>query len=104
MKNLLLLLIVFGMISCNDASMTGASPEAKAALEFKEGGEKIPWVKIEDLEYLVKKEPRKVIVDAYTAWCGPCKMMDRNTFTDKNVINKIGKNFFGVNIPATIIL
>ena len=100
MKNLLLLLCVFAMISCNDASMADSSPEAKAALSFKEGGDKIPWVKIEDLEFLVKKEPRKVIVDAYTAWCGPCKMMDKNTFTDQNVINNMGKNFYAVKFDA----
>lgn len=36
------------------------------------------------------RQKRKVIfVDAYTTWCGPCKMMNRNTFPD----NKVGALF-----------
>ena len=65
-----------------------------------ESYEEIPWVNISDVEKLVKKNPKKVLVDVYTPWCGPCKMMDRNTFTDETVINTIGKNFYPVKFNA----
>ena len=27
-----------------------------------------------------KKEPKKIFMDVYTDWCGPCKLLDKNTF------------------------
>lgn len=32
-----------------------------------------------------KKENKLVFLDAYTTWCGPCKMLERNVFTQKEV-------------------
>jgi thiol-disulfide isomerase/thioredoxin len=40
-----------------------------------------------------KKERRLVFVDAYTTWCGPCKLMARNTFTDAEVGSFHNQNF-----------
>ena len=40
-----------------------------------------------------KKERRLIFVDAYTVWCGPCKMMSRNTFTDEQVGEFFNQNF-----------
>jgi thioredoxin-related protein len=34
-----------------------------------------------------------IFVDAYTDWCGWCKVMDKQTFTDKAIIDYINKNF-----------
>ena len=39
-------------------------------------------------------------MDVYTTWCGPCKMMMRNTFTNKDVINYVNKNFYAVKFDA----
>lgn len=32
-----------------------------------------------------KKENKYIMVDSYTTWCGPCKWMSENTFTDAEV-------------------
>ena len=61
---------------------------------------KINWLSIEEVEVLQQKEPRKVLIDVYTTWCGPCKMMMRNTFTNKDVINYVNKNFYAVKFDA----
>lgn len=34
-----------------------------------------------------------IFVDAYTTWCGPCKWMAKNTFTDKSVGEFYNENF-----------
>ena len=60
----------------------------------------IPWVSMSEVEGLVKKNPKKILVDVYTPWCGPCKMMDRNTFTNSDIINQVGKNFYAVKFNA----
>lgn len=36
---------------------------------------------------------KKVFIDVYTTWCGPCKMLDANTFSDP-VIKKLLAEYF----------
>ena len=60
----------------------------------------INWMSIEEAVAAQKKEPRKVMIDVYTEWCGPCKMMMKNTFTNADVINYINKNYYAVKFNA----
>jgi thioredoxin-related protein len=60
----------------------------------------IKWMTIEEVEVAQKKQPRKVIMDVYTSWCGPCKMMMQNTFSNADVINYINKNYYAVKFDA----
>jgi uncharacterized protein YyaL (SSP411 family) len=55
-------------------------------IEFQNG----TW---EDVLQKAKKENKPVFVDAYTTWCGPCKWMSKNTFTQKEVGDYINNNF-----------
>jgi len=57
--------------------------------------QKIGFIK-EDLAKAKAKaaeENKLIFVDAYTTWCGPCKWMDANVFSDKTVA-KFYKNSF----------
>jgi len=62
--------------------------------------EAIQWMSIEEVQVAMKKEPRKVMIDVYTQWCGPCKMMMKNTFTDQEVISYINQNYYAVKFNA----
>lgn len=42
------------------------------------------------------KEKKVILVDAYTDWCGWCKKMDRDTYTNADVIKKINKYFVAI--------
>lgn len=39
-----------------------------------------------------------IFVDAYTTWCGPCKMMDRTTFKDEAVAEYYNENFVNLKL------
>lgn len=43
-----------------------------------------------------KKQNKLIFLDAYTTWCGPCKMLKRNTFPDKAAGDFFNKNFINV--------
>lgn len=62
--------------------------------------QKINWVSMEEAQELMKKEPRKVIMDVYTTWCGPCKMLDKNTFGNADVAKYINENYYAIKFNA----
>ena len=45
-----------------------------------------------------KKEKKFVFLDAYTSWCGPCKLLKRTTFKDKNVRSFFNENFINITM------
>jgi thiol-disulfide isomerase/thioredoxin len=45
-----------------------------------------------------KSEGKIVFVDAYTTWCGPCKLLTRNTFPDPAVGEFFNRNFVNVKM------
>lgn len=47
---------------------------------------------------MAQKQNKPIFVDAYTTWCGPCKIMDRDVFTDKEVAHFFNENFISVKM------
>lgn len=62
--------------------------------------QEINWVSFEEAVALQKKNPKKIIMDVYTNWCGPCKLLDRNTFQNADVAAYINENFYAVKFNA----
>tara|TARA_B100000579_G_scaffold279346_1_gene231159 strand:- start:86 stop:601 length:516 start_codon:yes stop_codon:yes gene_type:complete len=62
--------------------------------------EKIKWIEPEEIIKFQQSNPKKIMIDLYTDWCGWCKVMDRTTFSDKNVAEKINSNFYPIKINA----
>ena len=62
--------------------------------------EKIEWLKFEDAIAANAQNPKMLIVDVYTDWCGWCKKMDKETFTDPKVIAYINESFYAVKLNA----
>ena len=58
--------------------------------------EKIKWLSLEEAQQAVKSEKRLILLDVYTDWCGPCKLMMRTTFNDPRVIEYVNDNFYAV--------
>jgi thioredoxin-related protein len=58
--------------------------------------QKINWISMNEALTLQQKNPKKIMVDVYTNWCGPCKMLDKQTFQNEDVANYVNKNFYAV--------
>ena len=43
---------------------------------------------------------RKIVIDVYTDWCGPCKMLDKNTFADPEFAKYVSANYYAVKFNA----
>ncbi len=41
---------------------------------------------------------KTIMIDAYTTWCGPCKMMSNNTFKDEETADFYNQNFINLKL------
>jgi thioredoxin-related protein len=56
----------------------------------------VKWYTIEEAQALNAKAPRKLFIDLYTDWCGWCKVLDQNTFSDPTVAKYLNTHFYPV--------
>ena len=62
--------------------------------------QKIQWMSFSEAQEAQKKEPKKIFMDVYTEWCGPCKLLDKNTFQNPDVSRYIIENYYAVKFNA----
>ena len=62
--------------------------------------QEINWMSLKDVAEAQKTNPKNVLIDVYTNWCGPCKLMDKNTFSNPDIIRIINKNYYAVKFNA----
>jgi len=62
--------------------------------------QEINWFKGTWLETKAKAkaENKYIFIDGYTVWCGACKLMDQETFSDSDVISFINKNYVAIQL------
>ena len=64
-----------------------------AKISFFEGS----W---EALLQEARKRNRPIFVDFYAVWCGPCKMMDKYTFSNPEVVAYVEQNYIAYKVDA----
>ena len=60
----------------------------------------VHWITFEEAVKKSKVEKRKIFIDVYTDWCGWCKVMDKNTFSDPKVVKLLNEKFYAVKFNA----
>ncbi|HTO15494.1 MAG TPA: DUF255 domain-containing protein [Edaphocola sp.] len=90
---------VLGMILLS-ALMLSITSNAQKNKKTVAVSDEIQWLSLSELEQKIKKEPRMIIFDFYTTWCGWCKVMDKKTYSNKELANYVNKNFYAVKFNA----
>jgi thioredoxin-related protein len=85
-----LLFALFTIFAITAFSQSPAPAEASA----------VKWYTVQDVEKLTKQEARPVFIDTYTDWCGWCKKMDRETFTNPVISDILNKKYYAVKFDA----
>ncbi len=60
----------------------------------------VKWYSIEEAAALAKTDPRPIFVDAYTDWCGWCKKLDQDTFSDPVIAEILNTKYYAVKFDA----
>lgn len=82
-----LVLLIGLMLSSTSFSQTGSDK----GIHFFEGSMKEAMVK-------AKEEKKYIFLDAYASWCGPCKTMEKEVYTDRKVSKYFNNKFISVKI------
>lgn len=53
---------------------------------------------LDKVKKIAAKQDKFIFIDAYTTWCGPCKWMSANVFTDKTVGDFFNENFVNLKL------
>lgn len=69
-------------------------------LHTQQSNAQIKWMTMNQALEAQSKNPKKIFMDVYTDWCGPCKMLDKNTFSNKRLIRYVNKNYYSVKFDG----
>lgn len=62
--------------------------------------ESLKWYTLEEAMELNKTKPRKIFIDVFTDWCGWCKVMDKNTFSQTKIAEILTQYYYPVKFNA----
>lgn len=60
----------------------------------------LKWYTIEEAQELCKTQPKKILIDMYTDWCGWCKKMDAETFNNPMIAQYVSSFYYPVKFNA----
>ncbi len=90
MKKYFLLLLISGLLGAEVYGQVAQASEGAA----------VKWMTFEEAVKRSETEKRKIFIDVYTDWCGWCKVMDKNTFTDPKIAKLLNEEFYAVKFDA----
>ncbi len=79
----------------------GGTKKSTTSSSVKKGG--VQFVKSPTLSAVLdqaEQTNKLVFVDFYTTWCTPCKMMDKDVFSDKAIGDFFSENFISYKVDA----
>ena len=70
------------------------------SLSAQESQGLVKWLTFKEAQEEMKKQPKPLLIDIYTDWCGWCKQMVKTTYSDPNIAGYINSYFYPVQFNA----
>lgn len=62
--------------------------------------QKVNWITLTELKDAYTKQQKPIIIDVYTSWCGWCRVMEKETYSQETVASYINENYYAVKFNA----
>lgn len=69
-------------------------------LLFSLANSQVKWMTVEQAIEAQKTNPKKIMIDFYADWCGPCKIMEKNTYNHPIIAKYLNDNYYPVKFNA----
>lgn len=95
MKKLTYILPIFLLFLFGSFTPPKGENKTEKATELK-------WYNWNEGYPMAVKSNKIVLVDLYTSWCGWCKRMDKDTYTNEDVVSFINKKFVPIKLNPEV--
>lgn len=99
LKTLMMLIACAALLAVSGSftisATSGNKPEPQDTVKSKAS---FTWLDFESGYAKAKTEKKILLIDVYTDWCGWCKVMDRTTYSNAEVIEKLNASFVMVKL------
>lgn len=94
-KRFFLLMLVAVMFS-----QSVVADDTKVEKKPAEAKTRIQWMQYDQGLALAKKEGKHILVDFTTSWCGWCKLMEKEAFSDSRIIKMLNNEFIPIRVDG----
>ena len=89
--------IVLALIAVGVIAYFASRDNQNGALE---SSQTVKWYGFNDGMELSRQQNKKVLIDVYTDWCGWCKKMEKEVYTDSRVSSALASDFVAIRLNA----
>lgn len=92
--------ILFALVGITLVAIAYSLVESSSPVYPENSNNKLSWLTFNAGMDQSVKENKKILVDVYTDWCGWCKKMDKEVYTDAKVIALLNEKFVVIKLNA----